>query len=99
MSAVSVDTTTVSSDIATINIDKEEEDDAKSPNAATVPPAEMPRRAKTTKGPASETPRKVTTAEEHSRSTVDVLGNAWSRKRARRAPFKPVKLGLRSTIK
>jgi hypothetical protein len=40
---VSSDTTTVSSGIQTINIDEEEED-VKSPDMATVPPAETPRK-------------------------------------------------------
>jgi hypothetical protein len=46
-----------------------------------------------------ETPRKVVVMEERLRSGTDVLGDVGSQKRARRAPPKPIKPGLRSTSK
>jgi hypothetical protein len=96
--SASADTTTVSSDVEIINVE-DEEDDAKSPSATMVPPAEMPRKATTMEGKSSQTPRKVATSEEHLRSGADVLGDAGSQKRAKKAPPKPYKPGLRSATK
>jgi hypothetical protein len=41
---VSADTTTASSDVETINVEENEEDDTKSPNALTERAAQMPRK-------------------------------------------------------
>lgn len=46
-----------------------------------------------------ETPRKAVAVEERSRSSANVLGDAESQKRARRAPPKPNNPGLRSVSK
>jgi hypothetical protein len=94
---VSADTVTVSSDVETIYI--EEEDNTKSPGAATTVPAEMPRKVAVTEDRAVETSGKVVTAEKRSRSGTDILGDVGSQKRARKAPPKPIKLGLRSASK
>jgi hypothetical protein len=96
--AASADMTTVSSSVETINVE-DEEDDAKSPSTATVLPAETPRKATTTEGQLSQTPRKVATSEERSRSDADVLGDVGSQKRAKKALPKPCKLGLRLVTK
>jgi hypothetical protein len=95
---VSAKTTMVSSNVETIDVD-EEEDDAKLPSAPKVLPTDTLRKATTMEGQASETRRKVSTTEERSSLGVDILGDAGSQKRARRAPPKPIKPGLRSASK
>jgi hypothetical protein len=55
-SAVSLDTTTISSDVETINVD-DGEGDVESPKATTAPSARTPRRAVSPGKQAVETPR------------------------------------------
>jgi hypothetical protein len=88
-SAVSVDTTTISSDIETIDVD-DGEGDAQSPKASTAPPpgkqaVEMPRQTSMTQG--------------RSTSSTGPVGDLGSHKRMKKAPPKPCKPGLRSATK
>jgi uncharacterized protein (DUF1800 family) len=86
------------SDVETINIE-EEEDDARSPSAAMMPPTETPSKVTAAEERATETPRKAVAAEGHSRSDADVSSDAGSQKRAKKAPPKPIKSELRSASK
>jgi hypothetical protein len=81
--AVSIDTSTASTNIETIDV--EEEDGTKLPDVSTER--------------AAQTPRKVTGGEECSRSGAEVPGDLRSQKRAKKAPPKPIKLGLKTTSK
>jgi hypothetical protein len=60
----------------------------------------MPRRAAvTTEERATVTLRRTTTMEECPRSSVDTMGDLGSQKRAKKAPPKPCKPGIRSATK
>jgi hypothetical protein len=88
-SAVSADTTTMSSNLKTIDVE-DDESDVQSPKAMTAP---------SPVGQVAETPRPA--PEAHGRSTsstglVDVVG---SNKRLKKAPPKPCKPSLRSATK
>jgi hypothetical protein len=88
-SAVSADTTTMSSNLKTIDVE-DDESDVQSPKAMTAPsPA----------GQVAETPRPAPEAHGWSTSStgpVDVVG---SNKRLKKAPPKPCKPSLRSATK
>jgi hypothetical protein len=86
--AAPANTAAVSSGVETINVE-EEENEAKSPSAATVSPPEMPRKAMATEGQSLHTPCKGATLEECSRSGAVVLGDAGSQKKVKKAPPKP----------
>jgi hypothetical protein len=89
---VSTDTTTVSSDVETINVE-DEEDDTKSPSEATIPSAGTPRKAASTEEWATETPRRTSMIEECPRSGAETLGNTGSQKRATKAHRSPASPG------
>jgi hypothetical protein len=95
---VSADTTTINSDIETIDVD-DGEGDVKSPKATTAPSAGTPRRAASPGKQAVETPYHVSKTQERPRSSIDPMGNLGSHKRAKKAPPKPCKPGLRSATK
>jgi hypothetical protein len=94
-SAVSADTTTISSDIDTIYI-YDEEGDIESPKATTAPSAGMPRRAPSLGKQAVETPCQESKTQEHPGSSIEPMGDLGSHKRAKKAPPKPCKPDLRS---
>jgi hypothetical protein len=95
---VSADTTIVSFSIETINID-DEEDDAKSLDAVADPSTEMPHKVVSAEERVTETPSRTSMTEECPRSGPNSLGDAGSQKRARKAPPKPCKFGIRSASK
>jgi protein required for attachment to host cells len=86
---VSADTTTISSDVETINVD-DEEGDAQSPKATTsLSPGKQ----------AVETPHQTSKTQGRSMSSTDPVGDLGSHKRMKKAPPKPCKPGLRSATK
>jgi hypothetical protein len=88
-SAVSTDTTTVSSDIETIDAE-DDKGDVQSPKAITAP--SLGRQA-------AETPHPTPGAQGRSTSSTDPVADVGSNKRMKRAPPKPCKPGLRSVTK
>jgi hypothetical protein len=87
MFAVSADTTMMSSDVETIDVEDDEgdEEDVQSPKAATAPsPA----------GLAAETPRPAPGAQGRSTSSTDPTDDVGSNKRLKKAPPKPCTSGL-----
>jgi hypothetical protein len=86
---VTADTTTISSDIETINIE-DEEGDVESPKATT---------ALSLGKQAVETPRQASKTQERPASSTDPVGDLGSHKRMKKAPLKPCKPGLRSATK
>jgi hypothetical protein len=97
-STVSVDTTTVSSDVETIDVDNEE-GDIESPSATVAPSVGTPCRAASPEKQAMETPHQTSSMQERPRSGADMVGDLGSHKRARKAPPKLCKPGLRSATK
>jgi hypothetical protein len=95
---MSVDTTMVSSGVETIEVDNDEVD-AVSLSATTAPSTGTSRRVVSTEEHAVETPRRMSAADEHPRSSTDTVGDLGSNKRARKAPPKTCKPGLRSATK
>jgi hypothetical protein len=88
-SAVSVDTTTMSSDVEAVDIE-DDEGDVQSPKATTAPsPA----------GQATERPHPPPMAQGRSTSTTGPTGNVGSNKRMKKALPKPCKPSLRSATK
>jgi hypothetical protein len=94
-STVSVETTMVDSGVKTIDVD-DDEGDAESPSATVDPSAGTPRRVVSPEKQAVETPRQTSTTQERPRSSTDTMGDLGLHKRARKAPPKPCKPGLRS---
>jgi hypothetical protein len=88
-SAVSTDTTTVSSDIETINVE-DDEGDVQSPKATMA--LSPGRQAAETPGPTSRTQGRST-------SSTDPEGDVGSNKRMKKAPPKPCKPDLSSVTK
>jgi hypothetical protein len=88
-SAVSGDTTTMSSDIETIDVE-DNEGDMQSPKATT---------ALSPTGQAVETPRPAPEAQRRSTSSTGPTDDVGSNKRLRKALPKPCKPGLRSATK
>jgi hypothetical protein len=85
---VSADTTTVSSDVETIDV--EDEGDVQSPKATSAPsPGKQ----------AAETPRPTPGAQGRSTSSTDPTADVGSNKRMKKAPPKPCKPDLRSANK
>jgi hypothetical protein len=87
MFAVSADTTMMSSDVETIDVEDDEgdEEDVQSPKAATAPsPA----------GLAAETPRPAPGAQGRSTSSTGPTDDVGSNKRLKKAPPKPCMSGL-----
>jgi hypothetical protein len=97
-SMVSVDTTTVSSDVKTTEVD-DEEGDAESPGATGAPSAGTPHRVTSMEERVVETSRWTSAIEECPRSIADTVGDPGSRKRAMKAPPKPCKPDLMSATK
>jgi hypothetical protein len=95
---MSVDTTTISSNIETIDVD-DEEGDVESPSTTAAPSAGTPRRAASPVKQAVETPRQMSKTQEHPKSSTNTMGDLGSHKRAKKAPPKPCKPGLRSATK
>jgi hypothetical protein len=88
-SAVSADTTTISSDVETIDV-YDGEDDVQSPKATTAPsPGKH----------AVETPHQTSKTQGRSSSSTNPVGDLGSHKRMKKAPPKPCKPGLRSATK
>jgi hypothetical protein len=87
-STVSVDTTTVSSGVETIEVDGKE-GDTESPGTT----------AASTEEQAMEMPCQMSATKESPWSSSDTVGDLGSHKRARKAPPKPCKLSLRSATK
>jgi hypothetical protein len=88
-SAVSADTTTVSSDVKTIDVEYDE-GDMQSPKATTAP---------SPGGQVAETPHPAPRAQGRATSSTNPAGDAGSNKRMKKAPPKPCKPGLRSATK
>jgi hypothetical protein len=88
MSVVSADTTTISFDVETIDV--EDEGDMQSPKATTAP--SLGKRA-------TETPRPTSGAQGRSTSSTDPVTDIGSNNRMKKAPLKPCKPGLRSATK
>jgi hypothetical protein len=86
---VSADTTTISFDIETIDVD-DEEGDTQSPTAIEVPSLGKQ---------AVETPRLTSKMQGRSTSSTDPVGDLGSNKRMKKAPPKPCKPCLRSATK
>jgi hypothetical protein len=86
---VSVDTTTVCSDVETIDVD-DEGGDVQPPKETT---ALSPRKQ------AAETPRPTSRTQGRSTLSTNPAGDAGSNKRMKKAPPKPCKPGLRSVTK
>jgi hypothetical protein len=86
---VLVDTTKISSDVKTIDID-DEGGDVQSPKATTAP---SPGKE------AAKTPRPTSRTQGRSTSSTDPAGDVGSNKRMKKAPPKPYKSGLRSATK
>jgi hypothetical protein len=97
-STVSVDMTTVSSSIETIEVDDDERD-TELPSAMAAPSAGTPRKAASTEEQAVGTPCQRSATQERPRSSADTVGDLRSHKRARKAPPKACKPGLRSATK
>jgi hypothetical protein len=95
---VSGDTTTVSSGVETIDVGNEE-DDTKSLSATTTLFVGMPRRVASPEGRETETPHMTSMMEELPTLGANALGDIGSEKRAKKAPPKPCKPGLRSATK
>jgi hypothetical protein len=95
---VSVDMTTDSSYIETIDVD-DEEGDIESPKATAAPSAGTPRRAASPGKHAVETPRQASRTQECSKSSTDTTADVGSPKTAKKGPPKPCKPGLRSATK
>jgi hypothetical protein len=88
-SAVSANTTTISSDFETIGVD-DGDGDVQSPKATTTPsPGKQ----------AVETPRQTSKTQGRSTLSNDPVGDLGSHKRMKKAPPKPCKPGLRSETK
>jgi hypothetical protein len=85
---VSADTTTVSSDVETIDV--EDEGEVQSPKATS---ASSPGKQ------AAETPRPTPGAQGRSTSSTDPTADVGSNKRMKKAPPKPCKPDLRSATK
>jgi hypothetical protein len=94
-STVSVDTTAVSSGVETIDVD-DDEGNAESLSTISAPSARTPRKAASMKEQVVGMPRQTSSTQEHPRSGTDMVGDLGSHNRARRAPPKPCKPGLRS---
>jgi hypothetical protein len=88
-SVVSADTTTISSDVETINID-DGEGDVKSPKATAAPSLGKQ---------AVEMPRQASKTQERPASSTNPVGDLGSHKRMKKALPKPCKPGLRSETK
>jgi hypothetical protein len=88
-SAVLADTTTISSDVETIDVD-DEEGDEQSPKATKAPSPEKQ---------AVEMPHQMSKAQGRSTSSTDPAGDLGSNKRMKKAPPKPCKPSLRSATK
>jgi hypothetical protein len=88
-SAVLVDTTTISSDVETIDVD-DEEGDAQSPKATRAPSSGKR---------AVETLRHTSKAQGRSTLSTDPTCDLGSNKRMKKVPPKPCKPGLRSATK
>jgi hypothetical protein len=86
---MSADTTTISSDIETIDID-DGEGDVQSPKATTTP---------SPGNHAVETPHQTSKTQGRSSSSTNPVGDLGSHKRMKKAPPKPCKPGLRSATK
>jgi hypothetical protein len=71
---VSVEMTTVSSGVKTIEVD-DDEGDAKSPSATAAPSAGTPRKAVLTEEQAVGTPRQASATQESPRSSADTVGD------------------------
>jgi hypothetical protein len=97
-SMVSVDMTTVSSDVKTTEVD-DEEGDTESPGATGAPSARTPHRATSMEERVVETSRWTSATEECPRSIADTVGDPGSRKRAMKAHPKPCKPDLMSATK
>jgi hypothetical protein len=83
---VSVDTTTIGSDVETIDVD-DEEGDVQSPKAtAALSPGRQ----------AVETPRQMSKTQGRSTLSTNSVGDLGLNKRMKKAPPKPCKPGLRS---
>jgi hypothetical protein len=95
---VSVHTTMVSSSVETIDVD-DEEGDAESPSATATLSVGTPRKAASPEKQAVGTPRQTSSTQERPGSSADTVGDLGSHKRARKAPPKPCKPGLRSATK
>jgi hypothetical protein len=95
---VSVGTTTVSSDVETIDVD-DEEGDVESPSATTAPSTGTPRRAASPVKQTIEMPRQMSKTQERPKSSTDAMGDLGLHKRAKKTPPKPCKPGLRSATK
>jgi hypothetical protein len=89
MSAVSTDTTTINSDVETIDIE-DDEGDVQLPKATTAPSSGRQ---------ASETPRPTLRAQGRPTSSTDPVDDVGSNKRMKKAPPKPCKSNLRSATK
>jgi hypothetical protein len=90
-STVSVDTTIVSSDVETIEVD-DDEGDTESPSATAAPSAGTPRKAASMEEQAVGTPRQTLATQERSRSSIDVVGDLGSHKRLERPLLSPASL-------
>jgi protein required for attachment to host cells len=86
---VSADTTTISFDVETINVD-DKEGDAQSPKATAALSLGMQ---------AVEMPRQMSKTQGRSMSSTDPAGDLGSNKRMKKTSPKPCKPGLRSAIK
>jgi hypothetical protein len=86
---MSVDTTTKSSDVGTIEVE-EEEGDVQSPKATTAPALGRQE---------AETPRPAPGVQRLSTSSTGPADDAGSNKRLKKAPPKPCKPNLRSATK
>jgi hypothetical protein len=80
----SIDTTTVSSDIETIDVD-DEEGDIELPKATAAPSAGTPHRAASPGKQAVEMPRQTSKTQECPKSSTDLVGDLGSHKRAKKA--------------
>jgi hypothetical protein len=88
-SAMLADTTMISSDVETIDID-DGEGDVKSPKATAAPSLGKQ---------AVEMPRQASKTQERPASSTNPVGDLGSHKRMKKAPPKPCKPGLRSATK
>jgi hypothetical protein len=97
-STVSLDTTTISSDVETIDVD-DGEGDIESPKEIATPSAGTPRRVASPGKQAVETHRWASKTQERPRSSIDPLGDLGLHKGAKKVPPKPCKPNLRSATK
>jgi hypothetical protein len=97
-STVSVDTTTVSSDVETIEFD-DKEGDTVSPSTTEALSMGTPRKVASTEEQVVGMPCQTLATQERPRSSADTVGDLGSHNRARKAPPKPCKPGLRSATK